>query len=83
MHSKLFEDYGIQPVQQETDVLRDSQGLPRVFFRSSGNPLVGLDLTGASQLQQRMIASGEIANAQEMANLIVEARTLGIGEPQM
>jgi hypothetical protein len=48
MYSKLFADHGIQVTEQEVEVRRDSQGLPRLWFRSAGNPLVGLDLTGAS-----------------------------------
>ena len=46
MYSKLFADHGIPVTEQQVEVRRDSQGLPRLWFRSDGNPLVGLDLTG-------------------------------------
>src|SRR5262249_1043626 len=34
--------------------------IPYLFFRSPGNPLVGLDLTGASQLQQLMLMPAKL-----------------------
>jgi hypothetical protein len=83
MYSKLFADHGIQVTEQEVEVRRDSQGLPRLWFRSAGNPLVGLDLTGASQLRQRLEAADERRTAAEISRLIDEAKALGIGEPQI
>jgi len=83
MYSKLFADHGIQVTEQEVEVRRDGQGLPRLWFRSTGNPLVGLDLTGASQLRQRLEAAGDTQTAAEISRLIDEAKALGIGEPQI
>jgi hypothetical protein len=47
-----------------------------LFFRSPGNPLVGLDLTGASQLQQMLVQAGETAAAAKIKGLIEEATRL-------
>jgi hypothetical protein len=81
MHSKLFKDFGIPDVACDVEVKRDNQGLPRLWFRSIGNPLVGLDLTGASQLRQRLEHSGDQANADEISQHIEQAKLLGIGPP--
>jgi hypothetical protein len=54
-----------------------------LWFRSAGNPLIGLDLTGASQLHQRLALMGDAHTAAEVSRLIDQAKALGIGEPQM
>jgi len=38
-------------------------GVPQLWFRSTGNPLVGLDLTGATQLQHLLTDAGEANQA--------------------
>ncbi len=53
MYTKLFADHGIPDVNCDVEVRRDNQGLPRLWFRSTGNPLVGLDLTGASEVETK------------------------------
>jgi hypothetical protein len=81
MRSKLFVDHGIPDTDCEIEVRRDNLGLPRLWFRSIGNPLVGLDLTGASQLRQNLDFGGDTANAAEISRLIDKAKALGIGAP--
>ena len=83
MYTPLFADHGIPVVEQAVEVRRDPQGLPRLWFRSAGNPLIGLDLTGASQLHQRLALMGDAHTAAEVSRLIDQAKALGIGEPQM
>jgi hypothetical protein len=51
---------------ETTEPRLDDHGLPRLFFRSTGNPLVGLDLTGASQLRQMLAHAGQAQEAQEI-----------------
>ncbi len=60
MRSEFFERFGIRNVECEVEVRKDPHGLSRLWFRSEGNPLVGLDLTGASQLRQLMEAAGDV-----------------------
>jgi hypothetical protein len=83
MYTPLFADHGIPVVDQEVEVRRDPQGLPRLWFRSEGNPLIGLDLGGASQLHQNLERTGDKQTADEVSRLIDQAKALGIGEPQM
>jgi hypothetical protein len=46
------------------------------WFRSKGNPLVGLDLTGASQQRQLTASASDVKQAGEMEALISEAKRL-------
>jgi hypothetical protein len=79
MYSKLFKDFGIPDVACDIEVRRDNQGLPRLWFKSTGNPLVGLDLTGASQLRQMLEHDGDQTNADNISQHIEQAKRLGIG----
>jgi hypothetical protein len=81
MQSKFFSELGIPATDCAIEVRRDNNGLPRVWFRSSGNPLVGLDLTGASQLRQKLEHDGDQAAAAEIGRHIEQVQRLGIGPP--
>lgn len=76
MKSSLFPQFGIPDADCDVSVAPDDQGLPRIWFRSSGNPVVALDLTAASQLRQQIEAAGELEAAQELAGLIQAAQGL-------
>jgi hypothetical protein len=76
MKSELFKDFGIPYNECEIEPRLDDFGVPRLFFRSEGNPLVGLDLTGASQLRQMLAHAGEVAQANEIDNHIEKVRRL-------
>jgi hypothetical protein len=77
MYSKHFTKFGIRDVECEIEVRRDDVGLPRLFFRSPGNPLCGLDLGGAHQLKQLLEHDGDHEKAHLIAKLIEQARKLG------
>jgi hypothetical protein len=77
MRSPFFKDFGIPDA--ECDIEPDFHPqfkVPYLYFRSPGNPLVGLDLTGASQLRQMLAHAGETAKADEVDRLIQKARQL-------
>jgi hypothetical protein len=77
MKSEFFKDFGI-PVA-DCDIEADFHPqfrIPYLFFRSLGNPLVGLDLTGASQLRQRLAHAGEVKQAKVIDLHIEKARRL-------
>jgi hypothetical protein len=76
MRSKFFADFGIPDADCDIRVERDPHGVPRLFFRSTGNPLVGLDLTGASQLRQMLAHAGDAAGAHEIGDYIAAAKRL-------
>jgi hypothetical protein len=77
MRSKFFKDFGIPDVECDIEPRLDDHRVPRLFFRSTGNPLVGLDLTGASQLRQLLAHAGQTAQAAEINAHIETARRLG------
>lgn len=75
MQSKLLERFGISPtVEHEIELRNDDCGIPRLWFRSIGNPLVGLDLGGASQLRQLLEHAGNSEKAREIERLIAKAQ---------
>ena len=76
MYSKHFTKFGIPDTECEIEVRRDNVNLPRLFFRSPGNPLCGLDLGGASQLKQLLEHDGDHAKARLIGRLIEQARKL-------
>ena len=77
MKSEFFKDFGIPVTECEIDVGMHPQfRLPHLYFRSPGNPLVGLDLTGASQLRQLLAHAGETEQAKEIDQHIEKARRL-------
>ncbi|WP_315806373.1 MULTISPECIES: hypothetical protein [unclassified Bradyrhizobium] len=78
MRSTLFKDFGIPDAECDIESSFHPQfRVPYLFFRSTGNPLVGLDLTGASQLRQRLAQNGDTEQADEIDRLIQKARQLG------
>jgi hypothetical protein len=79
MRSKHLPNFGIPDVEHDVEVARDTQGLPRLFLRHPGNPLVGLDIGGMSRLKQMMDQDGDSVGAQEMARYIEQAKALGLG----
>jgi len=54
----------------------DTFGVPRLFFRRDGDPLVGIDLTALSQLKQMMLADGDESSELQVAAYIAEAQAL-------
>jgi hypothetical protein len=76
MYSKHFTKFGIPDTECEIEVRCDNVNLPRLFFRSPGNPLCGLDLGGASQLKQLLEHDGDQDKAQLVGRLIEQARKL-------
>ena len=76
IYSTHFTKFGIPDTECEIEVGRDHVNLPRLFFRSPGNPLCGLDLGGASQLKQLLEHDGEHAKAALIDRLIEQARKL-------
>jgi hypothetical protein len=76
MYSKHFVKFGIPDTECEIEVRLDSVNLPRLFFRSPGNPLCGLDLGGASKLKQLLEQDGDSAKAQLIGRLTEQARRL-------
>jgi len=76
MYSKHFTKFGIPDIECEIEARRDNLNLPRLFFRSPGNPLCGLDLGGPSQLRQLLEHDGDHAKAQLIGRLIEQARKL-------
>jgi hypothetical protein len=83
MRSKHLLKFGIPDVEHQVEVNRDTHGLPCLFFRSRGNPLMGLNLTGLSQLEQLLETDGDLAGAHEVRGYIDQARQLGIGKQDM
>jgi hypothetical protein len=78
MRSTLFKDFGIPDAECDIEAsFHPEFKVPYLFFRSPGNPLVGLDLTGASQLRQRLTHNGDTEKADEIDRLIQRARQLG------
>jgi hypothetical protein len=77
MKSEFFKDFGLPDADCEIEAAFHPQfRIPYLFFRSTGNPLVGLDMTGASQLQQRLAHAGEMAKAKKIEDHIANARRL-------
>ena len=75
MKSEFFSMFGIPPTECEIEVREDDLNAPRLWFRSTGNPLVGLDLTGACQLQHLLTDAGEAKQANEIGQLITPKRS--------
>jgi hypothetical protein len=78
MKSEFFSMFGIPPTECEIEVGKDDLGAPRLWFRSTGNPLIGLDLTGATQLQHLLTDAGEIKQANEIGRHISKAQHLSL-----
>ncbi|MGA9035903.1 MAG: hypothetical protein WB505_09875 [Pseudolabrys sp.] len=76
MKSEFFSMFGIPPIECEIEARKDELGVPRLWFRSAGNPLVGLDLTGATQLQHLLTDAGEANQANEIGQHIAKAQHL-------
>src|SRR5258705_7545311 len=70
MKSEFFSMFGIPPTECEIESCKDELGVPRLWFRSTGNPLVGLDLTGATQLQHLLTDAGEANQANEICAVL-------------
>ena len=68
MKSEFFSMFGIPPTECEIGARKDELGVPRLWFRSTGNPLVGLDLTGATQLQHLLTDAGEPIRRTKLVN---------------
>ena len=79
MKSMFFSMFGIPAMECEIEVRKDDQGVPRLWFRSTGgNPPVGLDLIGASQLRELLTDFGETKQAKEIGKHITQAQRLSL-----
>ncbi len=77
MKSEFFKDFGIPVAECEIEPGFHPQfRMPYLYFRSPGNPLIGLDLTGASQLRQLLAHAGEVEKAEEIDVHIAKARRM-------
>jgi hypothetical protein len=77
MKSEFFKDFGIPVTECEIEPGMHPQfRIPYLYFRSEGNPLVGLDVTGASKLRQIFAHAGQIDEANEIDRHITNARRL-------
>lgn len=76
MKSDLFKQFGIPVVECEIEPRLDDQRIPRLLFRSTGNPLVGLDIGGATLLSQSLSRAGECDKAKEIDRYIEQAKRL-------
>ncbi len=74
MRSQFFKDFGIPDADCEIDPRRDDVKMPRLFFSSIGNPVVALDMVGATRLRDMMAVGGEEDNANEIGEQILQAR---------
>ena len=79
MKSMFFSMFGIPAMECEIEVRKDDQGVPRLWFRSTGgNPPVGLDLIGASQLRELLTDFGETKQAKQIGKHITQAHRLSL-----
>lgn len=76
MKSKFFTRFGIPDAECQITCERDPTGVPRLMFRSKGNPLVALGLAGASELRRMLVMAGNINEAYEIDKHMETARRL-------
>lgn len=77
MKDDILRKFGIHPAAAgDIEVRKDDLGVSRLWFRSTGNPLTGLDLTGASQLLQHLEAIGDLDYARTISGHIAAAQRL-------
>jgi hypothetical protein len=50
MRSSIFKEFGIPDAECEVELKPDPYGVSRLWFWSTSNAVVGLDMTGANQL---------------------------------
>jgi hypothetical protein len=74
MRSQIFVDHGFPDADYDFDVGRDQFNLPVVNFRAPSHPLQMIDLTGASQIQQKLAAAADAEGASLFDRLIKDAR---------
>ena len=70
MRSSIFKEFGIPDAECDVELKPDPYGVPRLWFWSTSNAVVGLDMTGAHQLAQMLSAAGEESNASMIRSLI-------------
>jgi len=76
MQSNTFALHKMPVVNYAITAEHDEHGISVLSFRSTGNPLYRLDMTGASQLRNNFAQAGEHQNAAEISRLIGEAQQL-------
>jgi hypothetical protein len=74
MRSEIFKDHGFPDADYDFDVGRDGFNLPVVNFRAPGHPLQMIDLTGASQIKQKLAVAGDGEGASLFDRLIKDAQ---------
>ena len=65
---------GFPDADYDFDAGRDTFGLPVVNFRAPGHPLQMIDLTGASQIKQKLAFAGDTEGAALFDRLIKDAQ---------
>jgi hypothetical protein len=76
MKSMFFSVFGIPATECKIEVRKDDQGVPRLWFRSTGGDQVGLNLISASQLRQLLTDFGQTKKAKEIGKHITRAQRL-------
>ncbi len=76
MKSPFFRLFGIPSKEFKIEARQDEQGIPRVWFRPSGNSPVGLNLTSANELRQLLTDFGKLKQANEIGRHIIQAEQL-------
>jgi hypothetical protein len=74
MRSAIFADHGFPDADYDFDAGRNSFDLPVINFRAPGHPLQMIDLGGASQIKQKLGASGDTEGASLFDRLIKDAQ---------
>lgn len=75
MRSEIFKNHGFPDADYDFDAGRDTTGnLPVVNFRAPGYPLQMIDLTGASQIKQKLASAGDAEGAALFDRLIKDAQ---------
>jgi hypothetical protein len=74
MRSEIFKDHGFPDADYDFDVGRSGSNLPVINFRAPGHPLQMIDLTGASQIKQKLAFAGDVEGASLFDKLIKDAQ---------
>ena len=74
MRSEVFKDHGFPDADYDFEAGRDGFGSPVVNFRAPGRGLQMIDLNGASQIKQKLLAKGDAEGAALFDRLIRDAQ---------
>jgi len=74
VRSQIFKDHGFPDADYDFDAGRDGFNQPVVNFRAPGRGLQMIDLTGASQIKQKLGFAGDAEGASLFDRLIKDAQ---------